>query len=695
MLKISFFKKNAGLLTRLSFIVISILLIILLFPHEGKFKYEYKQGSPWKYENLIAQNNFPIYKTEAEFNAEKDSTLKKIKPYFNFNSKIKNTHIAHFITEFELEIDNLIENTPEIQSNKRIIDSLHSIKQQTINTLREIYSYGIIEKTYPQNIKINSQIIIFKNKIGDEYLISDLYTQKKAYKYITDKYNKLCENRKFKTPSISFEKYVLPNVFYDEKTTEQEKKQLIDEISPARGMVQAGEAIIFKGELINAHKFSILESLKKEYTQTYGTSLMRYSVIIGEFILFSILMSVLFLYIYFYNIEILQSTKQTLFILTSMMLPIAIHAVFVKFNILNVYIIPEIILPIITVTFYKPRLAFIHNTVTILIISFFVSNSFEYLIIQFIASFTAISLLAELSSRSQILKTALIILISYILSYSAYTLIHGGSIQDIDLEVFIWFLINSILVLMAYPLIYLFEKVFGFISEVTLLELSNTNKPLLRLLAEKAPGTFQHSVQVANIAEEVAREIGANPLLIRAGALYHDIGKISNPIFFTENQNTNKNPHDSLDPLKSCEIILNHIKNGVEIAKKYNLPKEIIDFIVTHQGTGKIRWFLEAYKEKNKGKHIDEDLFKYSGPKPNSKETAILMMTDSLEAASRSLKIHNHDTINKLVENIINYQISENQFDDADITFAEISKIKAIIKEKLKNIYHTRIEYPK
>lgn len=694
--KIELFEnEKIKIISVVSYIFITIVIIIMLFPHERKFKYEYKTGSPWKYETLIAQNDFPVYKSPEELNSEKDSIIKQFKPYLKYDSEVKNQSIELFINDFDKEINIITENLNDKKNNYKILDSLKSIKKQTINILNEIYNVGIIYKSYPPSLNASSPVILIKNKVGDEYIINDFYTQKRAYKMFNDKYEKICAKQKFITPLISYQKYLQPNVSYDAQSSEKEKNQLLNQISPARGMIQAGEAIVFQGEIINLEKFNILESFKNEYIQTYGNSIHQFSTIIGEFVLLALLFGVLFLYIHLFNTEILKSNKQTLYILVSMLMPISIYAFFMKFEILNIYIIPEVILAIITVTFYKPRLAFIHNTLTIFIISIFLTNSFEFLLIQLVASFAAISRLSELNSRSQILKTTLVILLSYILAYTAFTLIYAGKINETDYQNYIWFTINSILVLMAYPLIYLFEKLFGFISDVTLLELSNTNKPLLRMLAEKAPGTFQHSVQVANIAEEAVRQIGGNPLLIRAGALYHDIGKTKNPIFFTENQNTGKNPHDKIDTLKSVEIILEHINYGIETARKNKLPKEIIDFIATHQGTGKIRWFLQAYKDKNPDTEIDESLFQYPGPKPHSKETAVLMMSDSVEAASRSLKEHDQKSIDKLVETIINYQINEHQFDYVDLTFAEITKIKTVIKEKLKNIYHTRIEYPK
>ncbi len=690
------FSRQKILYSTVAYIVATVIVIIIIFPHGGKFIYEYKAGSPWKYENLIAKNSFPINKQPSEIKHEKDSILKNYTQYYIYDFKAKEDAINNFTVDFDIKAQEIIFSDSVKSLNKKFVQSsLNALKKEIIFLINEMYNGGIVESVYNDQINNNQNISIIKNKIVEKHSNSTLLTQKDAYYKINELFNNFRIESNIPTPEIQIEKYTKPNIIFDKKTTDNEISQQISQISPARGMVQAGEAVIYKGELITPEKFRILESYRQEFLIRGNNSFTKYGLFLGEFILFSMFIGILFLYIYFFNNEILKSNRQILFILVIMMLPITMFAFFLKYKILNIYLIPEIILPIITVTFYKPRLALVHHTITLFIISFFVENSFEYIVVQFIAGFAAISWLTELNSRSQILKTTLITFLSYIISYTAFTLIHSGQLYEIDIQVFVWFAANSVFVLMAYPLIYLFERIFGFISDVTLIELSNSNKPLLRQLAEKAPGTFQHSVQVANIAEAAVREIGGNSLLVRTGALYHDIGKLKNPAFFTENQLSGKNPHDNIDPLLSAEIILNHITYGVEIAKKYNIPKEIIDFIVTHQGTGKVSWFLNSYRQKHPDAEINDELFRYPGPKPYSKETAVLLMCDSLEAASRSLKDHSREAIDTLVENIVNYKFSEKQFDNADLTFNEITKVKAVIKEKLKNIYHTRIEYPK
>jgi len=431
--------------------------------------------------------------------------------------------------------------------------------------------------------------------------------------------------------------------------------------------------------------------LKKQYLSEGNSNTIL--IFIGQFILSSSIYAILFLYLYFYNSKIFNHNRKLLYFPFFTVLIIIIAASVSKVNMLDIYLVPVTILPLITATFYKPRTAFLHHIVTILIIGYIAANGFEYVFIQFIVGFVAISGVNRLNRRSQVLWTALLIFITYFILYSTIIIIQDGEINKIDFTKIAWFAGSSILVLISYPLIYFFEKVFGFLSDLTLIELADTNRPLLKSLAEKAPGSFQHTVQVATISEAAANEIGANPLLVRAGAMYHDIGKMNNPSFFIENQHS-ENPHDKLPALKSVEIIKKHVADGAKLAKKYNLPKEISDFILTHHGKAKIAWFLHKYKEENKGKDIDEEKFRHIGILPYSKETAIVMIVDSVEAASRSLPEYTEESIDNLVEKIVSSKIENHLLDEADITFSEINKVKKILKNKLKNIYHTRVVYP-
>lgn len=689
-------KKLLSLVFKILFFVVASLITVLLIPDSNKFLYEFQKGDPWKHESLIAEFDFPVYKSENLLRNERDSVLKYAKPYFICNPDVSKNVINEFNADFDVLIQKVYLNIPNEKQDKTGKEFIEKLQKSITEKLHLVYDKGIIETLPAYNISdyTNLNIFLVKENIAEVYPYLTFYSQKKAYNEVNILYSKYKNESIIPIPSFDFSKYITYNILFDESTTQKAKKQLLDEISPVRGMIQAGERIIYKGQLINNDKYQILTSLRKEYLTERGSYSDRAILFSGQFILASSIFTILFLYFFFYNKTIFNSNRKVLYFLSLTIIFVVTAATVSSINVLNIYIIPITILPLITATFYKPRTAFLHHTITILLLGFIASNSFEFILIQFVAGFVAISGVSRLYRRSQILWTALLIFLTYILLYSALTIIREGDINKIQINQIAWFAGSSVLVLMAYPLIYFFEKIFGFISDVTLIELSDTNRPLLKLLADKAPGTFQHSFQVAGISEEAARELNANPLLARAGALYHDIGKINNPLFFIENQ-YDKNPHDKIDPLQSVEIIKKHVDDGLKIAKKYNLPKEIIDFIPTHHGTSKIAWFLHKYKELNHNEKINEDIFRYNGKLPSSKETAIVMIVDSVEAASRSLKEYTEESINDLVENIVNSKISDNLLIDADITFGEISKVKKVLKTKLKNIYHTRVEYPK
>ncbi len=669
------------------------LITVFILPHSNKFKYEFQKGEPWKHKSLIAEFDFPVYKTDERIKYEKDSVLKTAKPYYVFDSDVLQSVEYEVQNDFESLFSNIPENEKKKKEFQLFKDSLLSGFSERIET---IYKKGIIEPL-PDDYQIdnsNPEIFVLRNGIAVSEEYNSFYSSKTAYNIIYEYFKKSTEKSIIPVPDLNFSEYIKYNVLYDADITKKAKESLISNLSPVRGMIQAGERIIYEGQLINDEKYQILMSLKKEYMSEQNSYTDNFIVFLGEFILTGAILAILFLHLFFYNKPIFNSNRKLLYFMTLSLLFILSSAAAAGSNKTSIYLVPVTVLPLITATFYKPRTAFLHHTVTIMIIGYIAANGFEYIFIQFIAGFVAISGVSRLYRRSQILWTALLVFITYLLLYLAFTVVREGDISKIDTSYFIWFAVSSILVLMAYPLIYLFEKLFGFLSDVTLIELSDTNRPLLKLLSEKAPGSFQHTVQVANISEEAAREIGANVLLVRAGALYHDIGKMNNPSFFVENQHSG-NPHDKIDPLKSVQIIKKHVDDGIKIAAKYGLPEEVADFIPTHHGTGKIMYFLHKYKELHPDEEFDENLFTYHGKLPYSKETAIVMIVDSVEAASRTLKTYSEETIDTLIEQIVQSKINQNLLINADITFAEIDKVKKVLKTKLKNIYHTRVEYPK
>jgi len=603
-----FEKKKLNLIYKILFFIVASVISVLLIPDSNKFQYEFQKGEPWKHKNLIAEFDFPVYKSEELFKNEKDSVLKYAKPYFTYNSDISKNVINEFNTDFEILIQKIYLNQPKEENNKAGREFIEKLQNSIIEKLNFIYNIGIIETLPDYEIQDYTDLNIFliKENIAEVHPYITFYSQKKAYYEINTFYLKYKNESSITLPSFDFSKYINYNVLFDESITQKAREQLLNEISPVRGMIQSGERIIYEGQLINDDKYQILTSLKKEYLTERGSYSDRALLFAGEFILTTSIFTILFLYFFFYNKVIFNSNRKILYFLSLTIIFVIATAAVSKQIFISIYIIPVTILPLITATFYRPRTAFLHHIITILLLGFIASNSFEFILIQFVAGFVAISGVSRLIRRSQILWTALLIFLTYILLYSALTIIREGEINKIQLDQIAWFAGSSVLVLMAYPLIYMFEKLFGFISDVTLIELSDTNRPLLKLLADKAPGTFQHSVQVANISEEASREINANPLLVRAGALYHDIGKMNNPSFFIENQHS-KNPHDNIDVLQSVEIIKNHVDDGIKIAKKYGLPEEIIDFIPSHHGKSKIAWFLHKYKELNHNEKIKDE----------------------------------------------------------------------------------------
>lgn len=690
--------------------IISFLIVAYLFPGEGNFRYEFQKGQPWLHEDLVAPFDFAIYKLEDDLVNERDAVNKNFKPYFNYNEQIGTQKLKKFENEFEKKWELYLsdkkeaKNDPVLKKNliKYNADSVHLLYNFTNKLIINIYKNGILEfeEDYEYENQAPFAIKIIKDKVAHEIEYSQAYTLKSAYTFII---NNLNEQKKEGHLNYSVEfienlhlnKFIEPNLFYDKKTSEKVKNKQLNSISLTRGIVHEGERIIYKGEVIDDDRFRVLESLKASYLSSLQITANRSLLIFGRLIIVFFAFLIIYLFLIRFRQNVLNSRRKTFFILLMIVATIAVSKVVHDINELNIYIVPFIILPLLINTFYDSRLALFTHFVTILIVGFFAPNSFEFILLQFMAGIVAIIGLKKIQKRSHFLNSAILAVLSYFFIYFGVSIYQEGNIKSIEWINFAWFAGNGVLLLLSYPLVYVFERIFKFLSDITLLELADTNQPLLRQLAEKAPGTFQHSMQVANLAEEVVREIGGNPMLVRTGALYHDIGKLHKPHFFTENQISATNPHDDISHTESAEIIINHVIIGSEMAKKAKLPRQIIDFIVTHHGTTKTQYFYRLYKkEKTSALNID-DIFSYPGPKAFTKETAVLMMADSIEAASRSLKSYTRQALNELINNIVDNQMKEKQFDDANITLHEIAEAKRIFLAKLQNIYHTRIEYPK
>jgi putative nucleotidyltransferase with HDIG domain len=697
-----YLKENYKYIFRGFLFILTIAIIVYIYPREGKFRYEFQKGRPWMHENLFAPFDFPIYKGDKQLQQERDSILESFSPYFTYDSAVfileKDKFIAYYLTKQEEFIDQLKQNSSLTNYKKQnFLKNSNLFSEEALRILNSIYKHGIIDLNgVAEDIANYNQIIILKGKVAENYLLKDIYTQKLAYEYVTKSVNQYLDTNKriLKYPefykAINLYEFVIPNVIYDQSTSEKVKSELLNNVSLTKGMVQSGEKIISQGEIIDNRLHRILESLKYESENRLGTGYYSNIILLGQIIFVFACIGILFLFLLNFRNEILRHSLKTTFIL----MLVTILVIIARFTINYLYVIPFALVPIIIKTFYDARLALFIHIVTVLLVGFIAPNGFEFVFLSFIAGIVAIFSLTNLYRRSKLFLSAGLVFVSYSFVYFGLAVTQEGNFSGIELRNFIYFAFNGGLVLLAYPLIYIFEKIFGFLSDLTLMELSDTNQRLLRNLAEKAPGTFQHSMQVANLAEEAIYKIGGNPLLVRTGALYHDIGKMNNPIYFIENQRTGFNPHDMHEFDESANIIISHVKDGVELAKKNKLPEKLIDFIRTHHGTTKVQYFYRSYIKKFPDQDVDVNMFTYPGPKPYSKETAVLMMADSVEAASRSLTNIDKETISNLVDNIINDQMNEGQFDHVDINFKDITEIKAVFKDKLQNIYHARIKYP-
>lgn len=666
--------------------VIAIGIIVAIFPKQGKFKYEFQnlKGKPWHHEDLIAPFDFAIKKTKQELALEKLETIKQAKLYFKEKTeeltKRKELLRSNFEKNWSSKNTKTKENTLKIAN--KILDSIYS---------KGIIEYNDVISNKPQDYTI----LVLKNNIAEEHELKNLHTVKTAYAYIqsTLEQQKADIDRIFILSLL--ENAISHSIFFDKITTDKVLQQSINEIAPSRDIILKNQRIISKGEILDPATYQILESLKGEFEQQAGGDGNYYFILFGQIIIVTLCFAVLIIFLFFFRNDIFLDNTKITFILMLIILQVLMADLAIDSQSFSIYLLPFCILPVIIRAFYDTRIALFVHLVTVLIISFIAPNRFEYAFIQLLGGMVAIFSIVNMRNRSQIFLSSIIIFATYSVSYIGITIIQEGGIDVISGYDFAWFGISALLTLFSYPLIFIFEKLFGFISDVSLLELSDTNGKLLRELASRAPGTFQHSLQVANLAEEAIYTIGGNSLLVRAGALYHDIGKMDMPMYFIENQAHGINPHEDLNFDESAAIIINHVIKGIEIAKKNKLPEQIIDFIRTHHGTTITAYFYRSFQNAFPGEKIDESKFHYPGPIPFSKETAVLMMADSVEAASRSLKKYDAEAIDNLVEMIINKQIEQEQFVNADITFKDINTLKKIFKKKLMNIYHVRVEYPR
>lgn len=672
--------------------LISLLTIVYLLPKEATFKYEFEKGKPWLHETLLAPFDFAIQKPESQIAKEKAEIKVSKKPYFSFNEKDIVLVHQRYTEGVDLYLEELdTEQRAALNVDEKPIQK--RLKEVGLQIIDSLYSKGIIEKSEVLDSLSNYDVIVvLKNHTEEDHEVSYYYTLQSAYEWITAFPLEEPEMVSSVIKNLIVEN-LKPNITFDREWTDKVLNEQLSNVSPTFDKVSKSEKIVERGEIINDISYQKLVSLKKKYEKRIGGSNVYWYILLGQILLVAISLAVLLIYLKLFRKDVFNETYKYSFIIVFYSLIVYMAGVSLYFPEINIYILPFCLLPIVIRTFFDARIAAFIHVMSMTLLGLLAPNGFEFVFIQIMTGMIALFSLISMRKRSQLLLSVLTIFIAYSINYLGFTIIKEGNINSINWYNFAWFGGNAILTLLAYPLIFIFEKVFGMISDVTLMELSDTNSPLLRKLASVAPGTFQHSMQVANLAEEAVIAIDGDPLLVRTGALYHDIGKMSDPAFFIENQAGGFNPHDNLSYEESARIIIGHVLNGIEMAKKEKLPEQIIDFIRTHHGTTVTRYFYNMARKENPDIEIEK--FQYPGPPPYSKETAVLMMSDSVEAASRSLKEYNADTIGNLVENIINAQLGEHQFDNANITLQDIKTIKKIFKKKLMNIYHVRIEYPK
>lgn len=663
--------------------LITAVAIVYLFPKGGQFKYDFNKGKPWQYDNLYAPFDFALEKTEEEITEEVKEIEVNAKLYFLYDEKV---------------VDEVKEDYKLRTSLLQVGDSLSSEELEVLTLLgnsviASVYDRGFIAATSQGMVNDRDKIVALKkgNQVED-IVYNRLLTSNDVFQVITNRLGERPYNYSQNINLTILSEIIRPNVTYDNVFTQKVIDEAIKQISPTKGKVSLDELIILKGDIVEGEKLTILNSLKKESESKLWTKANYYWIVFGYTVLVSLALLMLLLFLRKYRIEIFDNNNKVTFIFFNVSFMILVQTLVVKYNSDYLYVVPLSILPIVLKAFFDARLGLFAHVLTILLLGFIVPNSFEFIYLHIIAGIVTILTVSELYKRANLFISIGQITLIYMITYLAFSIIKEGNANQIKWEYLIMFAANGLLSFLSLFFIYLYEKMFGLVSDVTLLELSNTNTKLLRELNEKAPGTFQHSMQVANLAEAAANEIGANSMLVRTGALYHDIGKMLNPMYFTENQTTGVNPHNDLSPVDSAKIITDHVIKGIELAKKNNLPDRIIDFIRTHHGTSLVYYFY--MKEKEVNQEVNRKKFQYKGPIPFSKETAILMICDAAEAASKSLKQPSAKSIDDLINKIVEKQKTDEQFINSNITFREIETIKKVIKRKLMNIYHLRVEYP-
>ena len=669
--------KWRDILIRTALVIATVAIVVWAMPQDNRSYYHVEEGKPWRYADFTAPYDFPVYKSESVIKEERDSALKQYEPYYKYDKSVEQRMVKKFDTDYANGIPELPKSFVYIISNR-----LHSLYQQ-----------GIMEqKEYAELLKDTARMIrVVNGKEAATVSIHEVYSAKTAYEqlFMEDQLSVL----RTVLQKCNLNDYIAPNLIYDRERSETYKNDLLSGIALASGLVQKGQKIVDRGEIVTEKTYRIVESFKRENERRHEDDAQSKISLLGKIIYVTLLMLAFTLYLTLYRKDYFEKPRSMLMLYTLIIIFTLLTALFMRNTFIHVYILPYAMVPIFIRVFMDSRTAFMTHTIMILICATMLQHPYEFIVVELVAGLTAIMSLRELSQRSQLFKASIFISLASMVVNLAFDWMHADALTQIDYSTYNYLIANGIALLFAYPLLYLIEKTFGFTSDITLIELSNTNSELLRQMSEIAPGTFNHSIQVANLAGEIANKIGAKAQLVRTGALYHDIGKLSNPIYFTENQ-SGIDPHETLTDIESAQIIISHVTEGLKMADKYNLPQVIRDFISTHHGLGKAKFFYIRYHNEHPDEPVDDLLFTYPGPNPFTREHACLMMADTVEAASRSLPDYTEQSIRSLVERLIDTQVAEGYFRECPITFRDIQYAKTVLIEKLKTIYHTRVSYP-
>ena len=669
--------KWRNFLSRMLLVLITVLLIVWALPRNESKQFRYDIGKPWMYGSFIAKFDFPIYKTDEAIKEQEDSLLETYQPYYNYDPAVEKKQVSKFLADYQNGIPGLPHNYVRL-----IADRLHRLYQAGIMDTPE-YNEAYRDST--------SQVRLVSGNSAQSISLACVYSTLSAYEQLF-----IDEQIAMQRPILqrcNLNNYIEPNLIYDKGKSETERNDLLSSIPPASGMVMSGQKVIDRGDIVDEYTYRVLSSFEREIKRRSATQTQITNTIIGQVIFVTLMVFLFTMYLGLFRRDYFNKPRSIAMLYTLITLFPVVVSLMMRHNFLSVYMLPFAMVPIFVRVFMDSRTAFVCHVTMILICTTAVRYQYEFIIIQLVAGLIAIYSLRELTRRAQVFKTAILVGIGSTFVYLALQLMQDNDFSSMDHDMYYHFVVNAVLLLIAYPMMYIIEKMFGFVSSVTLFELSNTNRGLLRDLSEIAPGTFQHSITVGNLAAEIANKIGANALLVRTGALYHDIGKMKNPVFFTENQ-AGVNPHDTLTYQESARIIISHVTEGVKLAERENLPTIIRDFIVTHHGTGITKFFYIKYKNEHPEEEVDPAPFTYPGPNPFTREQAILMIADGVEAASRSLPEYTEESISTLVNRMIDQDVTDGYFKECPITFRDLAIAKLVLIERLKAIYHTRISYP-